>query len=129
RRARARMRPGQGACGPDQAHRQGPGGARPGHAGRPGSRARLTQGGLRPAVPGGGPKPTLRATYLPQKGMTMSKILQGEIALVTGASRGIGAAIADELASMGATVIGTATSENGAGAIGERLAANGGHGR
>ncbi|MBY4597280.1 3-oxoacyl-ACP reductase FabG [bacterium BD-1] len=59
----------------------------------------------------------------------MSDVLKGEIALVTGASRGIGAAIAAELAAMGATVIGTATSEAGAAAIGERLAASGGAGR
>lgn len=50
-------------------------------------------------------------------------MLQGQIALVTGASRGIGQAIALALGNAGATVIGTATSEQGARAIGEYLAA------
>ena len=51
--------------------------------------------------------------------------LEGEIALVTGASRGIGASIAAALAAAGATVVGTATSQGGADAITEALAGNG----
>ncbi len=51
------------------------------------------------------------------------------MALVTGASRGIGAAIAADLGAAGATVIGTATSESGAQAIGKRLSELGVQGR
>ena len=50
-----------------------------------------------------------------------SDAVAGEIALVTGASRGIGAAIAALLADAGATVVGTATSEAGAGGISKAL--------
>lgn len=52
-------------------------------------------------------------------------VLQGQIALVTGASRGIGEAIALELGKQGATVLGTATSAVGASGISAYLAAAG----
>ncbi|AMO22110.1 3-oxoacyl-ACP reductase FabG [Ramlibacter solisilvae] len=51
---------------------------------------------------------------------------EGQIALVTGASRGIGAAIAAELAQQGLKVIGTATTEDGAARISQALSAHAG---
>lgn len=52
-------------------------------------------------------------------------MLEGQIALVTGASRGIGQAVAMALGKAGATVVGTATTDSGAEKIGEYLAAAG----
>ncbi|GAA3991966.1 3-oxoacyl-ACP reductase FabG [Comamonas faecalis] len=58
----------------------------------------------------------------------MSETQTKQVALVTGASRGIGAAIAAELAARGLTVVGTATTDEGAQRITEALQAQGGKG-
>ncbi len=60
-----------------------------------------------------------------EKGKGKSMSIQGQIALVTGASRGIGQAIALELGKLGAIVVGTATTEKGAQAVSAYLDAAG----
>ena len=59
----------------------------------------------------------------------MNQDLSGKTALITGATRGLGAAIAHTLAEHGAKVIGTATSSTGADSISQALAEFGGQGR
>jgi len=61
--------------------------------------------------------------------MSDSTELKGQVALVTGATRGIGAAIALELAQRGLKVIGTGTTAEGAASITSALSAHGGEGR
>lgn len=61
--------------------------------------------------------------------MFSDKLLENQVALVTGASRGIGRAVAGALGALGATVIGTGTTQTGALTVGEYLSAQSARGR
>src|SRR5689334_12269204 len=98
RHARLRVRTGESACAPRQAHRRWPSG----HRARRPRRSRAGRANV--------------------QGRVME--LQGQIALVTGASRGIGKAIALMLGGRGATVVGTATTDAGAQSITSYFAAS-----
>jgi 3-oxoacyl-[acyl-carrier protein] reductase len=77
----------------------------------------------------GGSAPAAAGQVAGRTGGSSTGPLAGQVALVTGASRGIGRAIAMELARQGATVVGTATSGPGAEAIGAALTEAGATGR
>src|SRR5262249_51544464 len=104
RHPRRRVRPGPRALGPDPSHRARAAERRAGGRREPARSAREAA-----SMSAGHDK------------LFAPTALAGEVALVTGASRGMGRATLEALAAAGATVVGTATTPGGADAIGARL--------